>query len=637
MYMDDITDLITSLYCTYQTLTYLFIFPLTPPSILFVLLQALFSLAYWSLLWWLDTVCGSDSQATLDAADLFDLFVFSPLEERPQGMSLTQTSKSTSLWTDFCASSIDSIEAPSPTLSLQESFEKAVSHILQTSRPSPTNALLQYLSRATQHSAVSRLASLLLWGTQSLDCRSIKYCLSGSQTSSPDSRERIQSLTEVVSIGQLQCSVALSSFLECFRQMLKRRTDTISADDNTENVPAATLQRQQRENVLPQKLVCCLEDLIIAIPSPASYYISSSSNIDTTSSRAEASQEFCSTFQELLNEPTSRLPDHVDSGVTCLQQRLAVMYKSSNAFSSFVDELDGGSSNVHNGSVTACCTYPELFLHLHRIAHLSDIVQMTKRIRDVTVQPKSGDDKCHGAVLSIRANYALADAVDEVLSGLLFEVESQDSEGYTVQLHLSAEQVVCWSRIFEHAIVQLSFDEALGAIVRLIELEHSYDGMFAQRVKALLRSFGVAGWREALGSMVMHVCTSGRLGWLCSLNDIWVKGEHISGAISKELERLSSSGNSNLDIVGAASYYECSCVYALSRQNLQEAARMSVVQMQSIDRQQSGEILSNAAPGSDSGSAQIRYKNKKQFPTFSTFLTILFSYVLLYLNPPYLY
>ena len=494
---------------------------------------------------------------------------------------------------------------------LQDCFEKAVNHLLKVSRPSPTNALLHYLIRTTQHSAVSRLASLLLWGTQSLDCRSIKYCISGSQSSSLDRRERIQSLADVVSIGRLQCSVALSAFLECFRQMLRGRTEATRTDDDLENSSAATSQRQQRENRLPQKLVCCLEDLIIAIPSPASYYISSTSKVDAHANRAEASKEFCSAFQELLMEPISRLPDHVDSGVTCLQKRLAVMYKSSNAFSSFVDELDGGSLNPNNGAVTACCTYPELFLHLHRIAHLSDIVQMTKRFRDVTVQPKSGDDKCYGAVLSIRANYALADAVDEVLSGLLFEVESQDSEGYTVQLYLSAEQVVCWSRIFEHAIVQLSFDEALGAIVRLIELEHSYDGIFAQRVKALLKSFGVAGWRVALGSMVLHVCTAGRLGWLCSMNDIWVKGEHISGAISRELERLSSSGNSNLDIVGSASFYECSCVYALSRQNLQEAARMSVVQMQGIDRQQSGDTLSNATLGSEAGSAQIRYNNDR--------------------------
>ena len=549
-------------------------------------------------------MCGTDSQASLEAADLFDLFIFSPPEESPQGTSVLQTSKSTSLWTAFCSSSICSMEVPFTTAALQDSLDRAVTHLLIISRPSPTNALLQYLTRATQNSAVSRLASLLLWGTKSLNCRGIKYNIGDSLSASMDRRERIQSLAEVVSIGRLQCSVALSAFLECFRQMLRGRVDVTS--DDSESATAAALQRLQRENTLSQKLVCCLEDLIIAIPSPASYYISSMSNLDGNASRAETSQEFCSAFQELLMEPTSRLPDHVDSGVTCLQKRLAVMYKSSNAFSSFVDELDGGSRNPHYGAVTACCTYPELFLHLHRIAHLSDIVQMTKRIRDVTVQPKSSDDKCYGAVLSIRANYALADAVDEVLSGMLFEQESQDSEGYTVQLHLSAEQVVCWSRIFEHAIVQHSFDEALGAIVRLIELEHSYDGIFAQRVKALLRSFGVAGWRVALGSMVLHVCTAGRLGWLCSLNDIWVKGEHISGAISKELERLSSSGNSNLDIVGSASYYECSCVYALSRQNLQEAARMSVVQMQSIDRQQSGDMFAASTPGSETGSAQIR-------------------------------
>jgi hypothetical protein len=150
-----------------------------------------------------------------------------------------------------------------------------------------------------------------------------------------------------------------------------------------------------------------------------------------------------------------------------------------------------------------------------------------------------------------------------------------------VKVILSAEQVVCWSRVFEHSIEQHSYDEALGAIVRLIELSHTYDNTIALRVKERLDTFGVSDWRASLCSLVMRACTTGKLGWLCSLDEMWVRDIHITGAISNELERLASSENSIDDT--STSYYECSCVFALSRQNLQEAARMSVMHVQSQD------------------------------------------------------
>jgi hypothetical protein len=550
-------------------------------------------MVYWSLLLWLNTVRCTDSTACLESADFFDLFVSTPQDDQTalRTLHIPSSSDRASVWDAFCAYSMSNTVMVQGALADEGSMRHACAQLLKESRPSPTNALLSYLTRATQHSAVSRVSSVLLWGELFAGKGVIESSTCGSA---------MQSLADVIVRGRLQSSVAVASFLECFRQMLRGRINTGSEESSE-----ASSERTSKDILLTQMLDNCLEDLIIAVSSPPSNSMWDMMDSDAIMDTAE-SDDFHAQLMEGLNRHNEVSPGHLDSSLLCLRDRLAVLHKSSNALAALVAGSRTDSRHAQALVTSFSCRSPELFLHLHRIAHLTDVVEITKRIRDVTLRPKDSTGICSGAALAIRANYALADAVDEALHSLTDPSDPQQSEELAVRLHLSVEQAVCWSRVFEHAVEQHSFDEALGAVLRLVELAHSYDASFALKVEELLKSSGVSGWRVALGSMVLHACTTGRLGWLCSLNDIWVRGLHISGAISEEIERLASSGYSTSDGIASPSYYECSCVYALSRQNLQEAARMSVMQVQAVDRQQTGHMLGDLQSGMVAGTAQIR-------------------------------
>lgn len=558
-------------------------------------------MVYWGLIQWLNTVRCSDSTACLESADFFDLFVSIPQDDQLalRTLRIPSSSDRASVWDAFCAYSMSNTDAPTDTdTSVESSIRSASAQLLRESRPSPTSALLSYLTRATQHSAVCRVSSVLLWGSQ--------FAGKGV-TESSSCRGTMQRLADVVLRGRLQSSVAVSAFLECFRQMLREQINTTSSGENS----SASSDKMSKGALLAQMLDSRLEDLIIAVASPPSHSFSYMLDTDAMMDSAESdSDEDVDDFHAQLivglNRHSQLYPGCLDSSLLCLRDRLAVLHKSSNALAALVALNKTNGKGPYALAASFCCRSPELFLHLHRIAHLTDVVEITKRIRDVTVRPKDSEGSCSRGALAIRANYALADAVDEALRSLSDPSLASQSEGLAVRLHLSVEQAVCWSRVFEHAVEQQSFDEALGAVLRLVELAHSYDSSFAVKVEELLKSSGVSGWRVALGSMVLHACTSGRLGWLCSLNDIWARGMHISGAISEEIERLASSGYSSSDGIASPSYYECSCAYALSRQKLQEAARMSVMQVQAGERQQTEHMLGELQVGMVTGTAQIR-------------------------------
>ena len=534
-------------------------------------------MTYWGLLLWLDTVRPVDNKIILDSVDVFDLFVTSTEQERESRRSIVLSNSlgCLSLWESFCSHAICSSHSLTP-LGANDSLRTSCKYLVRSIRSSPTNALLKYLSVISQHSAISRVSSLLLWGRECLGKMKI-----GSDTAigNVEKRARIQRLAAIVVHGRLRSSVALASLLECFRQMLRCQYESSKEEE---------FLTDSRHISISKGLYSRLEDLIMAVTSPSTNSTADLADLDDTldGDGDDAVDEFHVLFDDMLYE--RRHGDVVlNSNIQCLYDRVLVMFTNSHAFSALVKERNHSGNNTEiDACIRCCCTSPELFLHIHRISHLTDIVEMTKRIRDVTARPNDREERCYGAALAIRANYALADAVDDMLSALLPSNDNPVSEGLGVRLYMCAEQVVCWSRVFEHAIEQLSFDEALAAVVRLVELTSRQEPLLARRVKEILDSFGASDWHTTLGSLVMHACTTGRLGWLCSLDDIWVCGVHISGLIAAELAKLASCGYSSMDGISSPSYYECSCVFALSRQNLQEAARISAVHAQTIDAQQ---------------------------------------------------
>lgn len=559
----------------------------------------------------MDSVRLLDNTLTLDSIDLFDLFLTSAKGKTESQLSNSSSTnvhehRFISLWESYIRYSVTSggLSIPQTSSTLSETLKVATIQVLEKSQPSTISFLSHYLSSVGQYSVVSRMASVLVWGKEFIE-RGTKSneVVETTYQRKQYMKKVVDILADIIDQHQLKSSVALGEFLECVRQLL---TGPMKNQKDDERNSRSGDRNSERYIILSNELHCRLEDLIASVDVPVPL---SSSNTLTNYGDIDCPDTPIS-FGEIQSLQNAGFG--TDRNTVCLLERLAVVLKISDAFQALTEiSSTDNAIDQETASLLTCCKYPSLFLHFHKIAHLADIVEITKRIRAITLNPwncKAGGNGAN-ADLAIRANYALGDAVDDAIR----TIDTFGSENNTsillrmdpevqgmVKVILSALQVVCWSRVFVHAIEQHSYDEALGAIVRLVELSHISDNSIAPRVKERLDSFGVSDWRASLCSLVMHACTTGKLGWLCSLDDIWVRDMHITGGISDELERLASS-ECSVDET-STSYYECSCVFALSRQNLQEAARQSVMHVQSLDNK----LSQGDNKGLIHSSAQIR-------------------------------
>ena len=416
--------------------------------------------------------------------DLFDLFTTGPHTDGEAGAVRSHNGSTAagyaSVWEAFCSSISRSLALSSGSCG---QLNTTVTHILKSSRPGPTSALLAHLTSSMQQSGVSRVSSLMLWGAQ---CQggSINQSLGVSQREVVEGshRSRISSLAEYVVKTRFQTSLSLSSFLDCLRLLLRGQVD-IEGDDGGPSPSSASLMKRLRSDLLSERSHSCLEDLIAALKNPSASF---DVDLGEEEMQTDANDDLLVVFSEMLH---CHGDGRADSSLIALQHRVAVLLRTSTAFSTLVKNIapsSSSSSSLSEEALRVSVTSPTLFLHLHRIAHLTDIVEMTKRIRDITTRPGDSDSIYSGAGLAVRANYALADAIEEALSGISSSAGSLQHDVSSVLLQLRADQVVCWSSVFEHAVQQQSFDEALGAVARLIEIEQSYDSLFAARVAKLL-------------------------------------------------------------------------------------------------------------------------------------------------------
>lgn len=143
---------------------YIYINDLDYPNF-YLICQALYSMVYCGLLLWLYSVRFVDTTDTLDTVDLFDLFLTSVEEETESHSSSIAHSHSISLWESYTRYSAVyggiSIGSNTP---MNESLIRATTHLLNFSMPSSTSSLSRYLSTIGQHSVLSRMASVLVWG-----------------------------------------------------------------------------------------------------------------------------------------------------------------------------------------------------------------------------------------------------------------------------------------------------------------------------------------------------------------------------------------------------------------------------------------------------------------------------------------
>ena len=177
-----------------------------------------------------------------------------------------------------------------------------------------------------------------------------------------------------------------------------------------------------------------------------------------------------------------------------LQCRLVRMCETSEAFLALISAqinttptpTSTTTTNYHHKIATAVMTaitsYPSLFLKLHRLALLGEILEMTKRLSgwlSLSVVAGSlqgpglglapgpglgqgsefGSGKGSEIGLTVRASYAYAESIDELLS-------SPHRLFHSVHVRLRVDQIMAWSRVFEYALNSQSLDEVSSLLPR---------------------------------------------------------------------------------------------------------------------------------------------------------------------------
>ena len=224
-------------------------------------------------------------------------------------------------------------------------------------------------------------------------------------------------------------------------------------------------------------------------------------------------------------------------------------------------------------------SWPSVFLLFCKLAHLTDTAELLRRIR-ILVPPFIA-----GNVI-LRATYALVESIDDTM--LSFEsIEASEGMMNTSVCHhildqLNTDLQTCWCQIFEIAQDSKYFDEALSAILKLIDIE-SVSGTTSSGQRKY--------WQDCLTALVSRVCDVGRFGWLCSLPTITHNKINISELIAEELEALaiasspfsSTVSEGNGDDFDINIYYECLCAFFIRHRYFREAAAIMYSFVRRID------------------------------------------------------
>lgn len=242
---------------------------------------------------------------------------------------------------------------------------------------------------------------------------------------------------------------------------------------------------------------------------------------------------------------------------------------------------------------------PHLHLEMVRISYFSDILELLLRIR--ILFPPS-----FGAKLALRAGKTLIDMLKRCLG--FFEVTYQNDDKQVICSLIKDHIDKSYDQIFDISLEGHFFDEALDA-ARNLQFNRSAttfnNDSHEMSTSMSNLSYVHASSRCHLRELVVCVCESGQLGWLCSnfqlFSDVDIKKQ-----IGSELERKAFKGSlqdfvSCIDITSTSFnvvYFECLCAYLLRQNNYRNAAnvmdsfsRKIEVELKNIYNREKGKCL----------------------------------------------
>jgi hypothetical protein len=245
-------------------------------------------------------------------------------------------------------------------------------------------------------------------------------------------------------------------------------------------------------------------------------------------------------------------------------------------------QLEQDTSGIHP-IITLVQEYPDMLIMLYTLYHSSNAQRLLDRARAV-LPPLCGDS------LALRGCYCTIDAIQTIKTYLFSDFGDWKMSPSLVN-ELDIEWAAVWSSVFKFALHSVLLDEALSAVLELIKLSRLSEGSSSLLSMDSEHHDADDRWKSCLRALITKACSTGHLGWLCSLPET-VGGEagdsaviDLTSEIATQMEFLASSSDfadiANLsshaleeDTPDAMSMYEYLGTFFMSKRDYSQCARV---------------------------------------------------------------
>ncbi len=463
------------------------------------------SFVYTGLIRWFSTVRPSDSTDLRRLVDLDDLFPSSHILSRRKPSSRNFIDISTlnqSVFGNFWKSS-------SFVKSHSQNVASFAHNCRIALRPSCMGDFTHYLLQDGNFSCLQRLAALL-------DIRLESEVNGGGflQSTAKEGAELLNFATEVLR-SRIRTMVCMAGFYENLRlYAVKARNgiELISSDDG--------------------KIKDSFEALLKTFPLDEDGARMPFS--DTSEMLVDDSQESDSSVEVIrdqLRTAISHLMEGLDDdsvsfvhrdAMTCLEDVMLRIIEESALFREVV--------RIYAREDRLALLFAQNSAFLRRliaINHIKDTLEVAKRAR-VVLQHNTGSE------MSLNGNYMLMNYIKKTM-----ETYGDLLDSYSALNSLMmTDYVNSWGRIFNAALESNSLDEALSAVVRMVELDDEVAPLDRIGMIENVSDKLVQPWQVCLRSLVTLACESGELQWLCNVPEIKIGLISLTDCIITELSRL---------------------------------------------------------------------------------------------------
>ena len=508
---------------------------------------AIHNTAYYGLLQWLGTVRPTDATDLRRLFDLYDVFPNSKVLSQRKASARNYLESSLTneyVLRNFWKHLDDHSRSFSTLLSLEEATKLCAWYL----RPSCMGDFCRYLLHEGQFAVLHKLSSLLIMRLNSLE-----------EVSSDKVSSEICSLARFgrnMQAHRILTYEGVANFYETLRvQVSKSRSGQ----------PPSETDERTIKKALERLLEAALEPSI----SPDAFQIISKRTAEEVSSRKSVREAIVSWSIPGFNEffpAMSKL--EADDMMFCVRDTLERVVDENEVL---VHLIGSGSDSDMTKLLLDHISFVERVVS---ISHVRDVLELLKRARVALRHETGASLSLHGGYMLMRmikdTTEKFSDLMDD--SALIYET-------------LNTDLATAWGRIFNSALESHSFDQAVSAIVQMIELDETHHLEHTAVLEAAQDKNVIQPWKACLRSLVTLACESGNLEWLCNMPDIKVGLVLLTDYVCAELSRLAktrgfsnntynttNNNNSTLSYTGVINYTECLFCFHMTRSNFREAA-----------------------------------------------------------------